>query len=77
MKKFIKKIEKSRLYFTIFMAVVFTLFLFIINDIALVSDKFNGLIHDCSILFDELDLTSNSSLGLSLVISRFLSPSFS
>ena len=46
MKKFIKKIEKSRLYFTIFMAVVFTLFLFIINDIALVSDKFNGLIHD-------------------------------
>ena len=54
MKKFIKKIEKSRLYFTIFMAVVFTLFLFIINDIALVSDKFNGLIHDCSILFDKL-----------------------
>ena len=54
MKKLIKKIEKSRLYFTIFMAVVFTLFLFIINDIALVSDKFNGLIHDCSILFDKL-----------------------
>lgn len=54
MKKLVKKVEESKLYFSIFIIIAFVLFLVATSDISLITDKVYSLSTYVSLLFDKL-----------------------